>query len=62
MLHTKQPGGGDDMFEKTDASKHKEGRGLITEEGAYSAWKLAREAHSTGTSSISSGEEYLSAV
>ena len=50
------------MFEKTDASKHKEGRGLITEEGAYSAWKLAREAHSTGTSSISSGEEYLSAV
>ena len=40
------------MFEKSDASKLKEGRGLITEEGAYSAWKLAREAHSTGTSSM----------
>ena len=30
MLHTKQPEGGDDMFEKADASKLKDGRGQFT--------------------------------
>lgn len=39
------------MREKSDKTKIKEGRGQITEAG-YNAWKLAREAHSKGTSSM----------
>lgn len=39
------------MREKSDKTKIKEGRGRITEAG-YSAWRQAREAKSTGTSSM----------
>ncbi len=36
------------MREKTDASKLKDGRGIITPD-SYAAWKMANEAHSRGT-------------